>query len=88
VDGKICARNDALITLAQMDARRAQVVELRFLGGLSVDERRSVKRFTTDCDARLEAGRRVAGKRASLWSISGRSVTSRKLWDAVVVIDI
>jgi hypothetical protein len=66
----------------------AQVVELRFCGRLSVGERRSARRFTTECDERLEAGTRVAGKRASLWSLSGRSVTSRKLWDAVVVIDI
>jgi RNA polymerase sigma factor (TIGR02999 family) len=34
----ICALDDALTTLAAVDARRAQVVELRFFGGLSVEE--------------------------------------------------
>jgi RNA polymerase sigma factor (TIGR02999 family) len=32
------ALDDALNTLSQMDARRAQVIELRFFGGLSVEE--------------------------------------------------
>ena len=35
---EICALDDALNALGQMDPRRAQVVELRFFGGLSVDE--------------------------------------------------
>jgi RNA polymerase sigma factor (TIGR02999 family) len=34
----ICALDDALNALAVMDPRRAQVVELRFFGGLSVAE--------------------------------------------------
>jgi RNA polymerase sigma factor (TIGR02999 family) len=34
----LCALDDALETLARMDARRAQVIELRFFGGLTVDE--------------------------------------------------
>lgn len=34
----ICALDDALTALAALDPRRAQVVELRFFGGLSVDE--------------------------------------------------
>jgi RNA polymerase sigma-70 factor, ECF subfamily len=34
----ICALDDALSTLARTQPRRAQVVELRFFGGLSVDE--------------------------------------------------
>jgi RNA polymerase sigma factor (TIGR02999 family) len=34
----ICALDDALGELAAMDPRRAQVVELRFFGGLSVEE--------------------------------------------------
>ena len=33
-----CAVNDALESLARLDERRAQVVELRFFGGLSVEE--------------------------------------------------
>jgi RNA polymerase sigma factor (TIGR02999 family) len=34
----ICALDDALTVLARVDPRRAQVVELRFFGGLSVEE--------------------------------------------------
>ena len=34
----MAALDDALTTLSQLDARRAQVVELRFFGGLSIDE--------------------------------------------------
>jgi RNA polymerase sigma factor (TIGR02999 family) len=34
----LCALDDALKALTQMDRRRASVVELRFFGGLSVDE--------------------------------------------------
>lgn len=35
---ELCALDDALLELARMDPRRAQVVELRFFGGLSVEE--------------------------------------------------
>jgi RNA polymerase sigma factor (TIGR02999 family) len=35
---ELCALDDALDMLARLDARRAQVVELRFFGGLSVEE--------------------------------------------------
>jgi RNA polymerase sigma factor (TIGR02999 family) len=35
---EICALDDALETLAAVDPRRAQVVEMRFFGGLSVEE--------------------------------------------------
>jgi RNA polymerase sigma-70 factor, ECF subfamily len=35
---EMCALDDALQAFAKIDARRAQVVELRFFGGLSVDE--------------------------------------------------
>jgi len=34
----LCALDDALDALASLDARRAQVIELRFFGGLSVEE--------------------------------------------------
>ena len=34
----MCALDDALDALARLDARRAQVIELRFFGGLSLDE--------------------------------------------------
>jgi RNA polymerase sigma factor (TIGR02999 family) len=35
---ELCALDDTLASLAPVDPRRAQVVELRFFGGLSVDE--------------------------------------------------
>jgi len=34
----ICALDDALTALAALDPRRAEVIELRFFGGLSVEE--------------------------------------------------
>jgi RNA polymerase sigma factor (TIGR02999 family) len=38
VVAQLCALDDALNSLAAMDPRRAQVVELRYFGGLSVEE--------------------------------------------------
>ena len=35
---EVCALDEALIKLADLDARRARVVELRFFGGLTVEE--------------------------------------------------
>ena len=35
---QVCALDDALTALAQLDPRRAKVIELRFFGGLSVEE--------------------------------------------------
>lgn len=35
---ELCALDDALDALGGMDARRAQVIELRFFGGLTVEE--------------------------------------------------
>jgi RNA polymerase sigma factor (TIGR02999 family) len=37
-DTNLVALDDALAALARLDGRKAQVVELRFFGGLSVDE--------------------------------------------------
>lgn len=37
-DAQVLALNDALDTLARMDARKAKVIELRYFGGLSVEE--------------------------------------------------
>ena len=34
----VCAVDDALTALSQLDPRRARVVELRFFGGLTIDE--------------------------------------------------
>jgi RNA polymerase sigma factor (TIGR02999 family) len=35
---ELCALDDALESLARLDSRRAQVIELRFFGGLTVEE--------------------------------------------------
>jgi RNA polymerase sigma factor (TIGR02999 family) len=35
---ELCALDDALVSLAHLDPRRAEVIELRFFGGLSVEE--------------------------------------------------
>jgi len=38
ISAQVCALDEVLDTLAQIDPRRAQVVELRFFGGLTVEE--------------------------------------------------
>ena len=38
MSAEVCALDDALAALARIDPRRAQVIELRFFGGLSVEE--------------------------------------------------
>ena len=45
-DADIVAIDDALSQLALLDARKAQVVELRFFGGLSVDETAEVLKIS------------------------------------------
>jgi RNA polymerase sigma factor (sigma-70 family) len=37
-DNELLALDEALLALAEFDARKSQVVELRFFGGLSVEE--------------------------------------------------
>jgi RNA polymerase sigma factor (TIGR02999 family) len=44
----VVALDDALCALARIDARKAQVVELRFFGGLSVDETAEVLHVSPD----------------------------------------
>jgi RNA polymerase sigma factor (TIGR02999 family) len=44
----LVALDDALKLLAEIDARKSQVVELRFLGGLSVDEAALVLKVSPD----------------------------------------
>jgi RNA polymerase sigma factor (TIGR02999 family) len=44
----LVALDDALQVLAKMDARRARVIELRFFGGLSVEETASVLNVSVD----------------------------------------
>jgi RNA polymerase sigma factor (TIGR02999 family) len=43
---ELCALDDALQALGQMDPRRAQVIELRFFGGLTVDETAEVLKIS------------------------------------------
>ena len=44
----LVALDDALETLARVDARKGQVVELRFFGGLTVEETAHVLGVSTD----------------------------------------
>jgi RNA polymerase sigma-70 factor, ECF subfamily len=44
---ELCALDDALTSLARLDPRRAQVIELRFFGGLTVDETAEVLQIST-----------------------------------------
>jgi RNA polymerase sigma-70 factor, ECF subfamily len=43
---RLCALDDALNTLSRMDPRRAQVIELRFFGGLTVEETAQVLKIS------------------------------------------
>ena len=45
---ELIALDDALDALAQVDPRRAQVIELRFFGGLSVEETAAVLKVSPD----------------------------------------
>ena len=38
MSAQVCALDEALNTLARVDSRRAHVIELRFFGGLTVEE--------------------------------------------------
>jgi RNA polymerase sigma-70 factor (ECF subfamily) len=44
----LLALDDALTRLAEVDSRKSQVVELRFFGGLSVDESADVLKISRD----------------------------------------
>ena len=58
---ELVALDDALDTLAEVDPRKARIVELRFFGGLSVEETAEVVKVSSDTVyARLEAGAGVA----------------------------
>ena len=46
-DRQLVALDDALEALAQFDARKAKVVELRFFGGLSVEETAEVLKISS-----------------------------------------
>jgi RNA polymerase sigma factor (TIGR02999 family) len=45
---ELIALDDALNALAQVDPRKAQVIELRFFGGLSVEETAEVLKVSPD----------------------------------------
>ncbi len=45
---ELIALDDALNTLAQVDPRKAQIVELRFFGGLTVEETAEVVKVSCD----------------------------------------
>jgi RNA polymerase sigma-70 factor (ECF subfamily) len=45
---QLIALDDALKTLAKMDPRKARVIELRFFGGLSVEETAEVLKLSAD----------------------------------------
>ena len=51
-DADLVSLDDAMNTLAQFDARKAQVVELRFFGGLNFDETAEVLRVSAATVAR------------------------------------
>jgi len=51
-DQNLLALDDALTALAKRDPRKAQVVELRFFGGLSVEETAEVLRVSPETVAR------------------------------------
>ena len=51
-DANVVALDDALKALAQMDDRKSKVVELRFFGGLSVEETAEVLRVSSETVAR------------------------------------
>ena len=47
-EADLVALDDALISLARIDPRKSQVVELRFFGGLSVEETAEVMKVSPD----------------------------------------
>jgi RNA polymerase sigma-70 factor (ECF subfamily) len=58
-DKQLIALNDALVELAQGDPRKARVVELRYFGGLSVEDTAAVLRVSVETvtrDWRLARG--------------------------------
>jgi RNA polymerase sigma factor (TIGR02999 family) len=61
---EMVAIDDALNELAEIDPRKAKVIELRFFGGLSVrGNGGSIEDLSPKCDARLEDGQGVASDR-------------------------
>lgn len=70
IDVDILALDDALRALAEIDARKAQVVELRFFGGLSFEEAAEIlKGLADDSLARLEHGQSLVTPRNETWAV-------------------
>jgi RNA polymerase sigma factor (TIGR02999 family) len=63
-DRQLVAIDDALKVLAEMDARKAQVIELRFFGGLSVEETAAVLKISAQTDHRHD---RLTHSAANRW---------------------
>ena len=64
-ESDLVALDDALKALAAVDARKCQVVELRYFGGLSVEESaEALQRLPRHDPAGLAAGEGVAPARA------------------------
>lgn len=51
-DRQLIALNDALDRLTEIDSRKAKVVELRYFGGMSVEETATVLKVSVDTIAR------------------------------------
>jgi len=47
-DAEVIALDEAMVALAAVDARKSQVVELRFFGGLSVEETAEVLKVSPE----------------------------------------
>ena len=76
----LVALDDALAALARMDERRSRVIELRFFGGLTVEETAIVLRRVAGHDhARLAAGQGVAGAGA----LGSDTIVTPERWQQV-----
>jgi RNA polymerase sigma factor (TIGR02999 family) len=70
-DRELVAIDDALNTLAEMDPRKARVIELRFFGGLSVEETAEILKLSPQSVMR-------DWKVAKAWLDSGSSEPARR----------
>ena len=74
---QLCALDDALNALARLDPRRAQVIELRFFGGLTVEETGEVLKISpAERHAGLEACTRLADARTKRLNFRGPPLPS------------
>jgi hypothetical protein len=54
--GDLVALDDDLNTLGEIDPRKVRIVEMRFFGGVSVEETAEVLKVRSHREARLEGG--------------------------------